>query len=68
VSYYKHVLCDLHQDLDKPNEFWMLEEWVSLETLNAHGQTSHVSGAKEAFRKQDILEKPVEINKMTKKI
>jgi len=62
------VFYDLHQDLDKPNEFWMLEEFVSLEAVNFHGQTSHVSQAKENFSKQDILEKPTEINKMTKKI
>jgi len=62
------IFYDLHQDLEKPNEFWMLEEWVSLETLNVHSQAPHVSAAKEEFKKRDSLEKPTEVHKMNKKL
>jgi quinol monooxygenase YgiN len=43
------VFYHLNKNIDKENEYWMLEEWETLEDLELHAKASHVAEAGKVF-------------------
>lgn len=55
----------LNKNIEKENEYWMLEEWETLEDLTAHSKTTHVAEAGKVFA--DVLANfPPEVTKVQK--
>jgi len=58
------IFYNLHQDIENPNIYFMLEEWTSLDKLKAHGESAHVLKNRATAKEQDLIEKPTEVYKL----
>lgn len=55
---------DLFVDIGSPTKFTFIEEWTSPETLEKHGQSSHIAAGRARF--PDLLAEPGWVQILTK--
>jgi quinol monooxygenase YgiN len=55
---------DLFVDIDDPGKFTFIEEWASLEALEKHGQSAHITSGR--ARMKSLLREAAWVQKLTR--
>jgi quinol monooxygenase YgiN len=55
---------DLFVDIDDPGKFTFFEEWASLEALEKHGQSAHITSGR--ARMKSLLREAAWVQKLTR--
>jgi quinol monooxygenase YgiN len=55
---------DLFVDIDDPGKFTFIEEWASLDALDQHSRSAHITAGR--ARMKDLLREPAWVQKLTR--